>query len=159
MKQIVTINMNHVCPMVTGLVPHVGGPIIGPGSPGVFVNGTPVSVMGDACICCGPPDMIIQGYPGVFADGVPVVVQGCMTAHGGIIPAGVPGVMVDSAEPVKLVTMNIRKIPFPKIRTVDKIGAAVSGNSKSLEEAEKNIEKLKEESFGSSVFPRIEFSI
>jgi hypothetical protein len=27
----------HVCPMVTGVVPHVGGPIVGPGAPTVLV--------------------------------------------------------------------------------------------------------------------------
>mgnify|MGYP007097122443 CR=1 FL=1 len=42
MKQIVTINLNHICPMVTGVTPHIGGPIIGPGCPGVMVNGVPI---------------------------------------------------------------------------------------------------------------------
>ena len=50
MKQIVTINLNHICPMVTGVTPHIGGPIIGPGCPGVMVNGVPISVMGDMCV-------------------------------------------------------------------------------------------------------------
>ncbi|HAA21191.1 MAG TPA: type VI secretion protein, partial [Cytophagales bacterium] len=27
------INDMHVCPMVTGVVPHVGGPILPPGEP------------------------------------------------------------------------------------------------------------------------------
>ena len=58
--------------MVTGVTPHVGGPIVGPGCPGVLVDGVPVSVMGDTCVCCGPPDMIVQGYPGVMVDGTPV---------------------------------------------------------------------------------------
>lgn len=158
MQQIVTINLNHICPMVTGLVPHIGGPIIGPGCTGVLVDGTPVSVMGDACICCGPPDIVAQGYPGVMADGVPVVVQNCMTAHGGIIPIGVPGVVIDSAQPVKPVTMNIQKIPFPNIRKVDTLGAAVSGNSKSLAEAKKNIEELKDNAYKNTYLPDINFS-
>ena len=50
MKQIVTINLNHICPMVTGVTPHIGGPIIGPGCPGVMVNGVPISVMGYVCM-------------------------------------------------------------------------------------------------------------
>ena len=29
----------HTCPMVTGVVPHVGGPITGPGSPTVLIGG------------------------------------------------------------------------------------------------------------------------
>lgn len=146
MKQIVTVTLSHICPMVTGVTPHVGGPIIGPGCPGVLVDGTPVSVMGDACVCCGPPDMIAQGYPGVMVDGVPVVVQNCMTAHGGVIPAGVSGVVIGSATPVKPITMNIRKIPFPQIRVIDKIGAAISGNSKMLKQAADNQNDLRKKS-------------
>lgn len=158
MKQIVTINLNHVCPMVTGYIPHIGGPIVGPGCSGVLVDGTPVSIMGDTCICYGPPDVVVQGYPGVLVDGTPVVVQNCMTAHGGIIPMGVAGVTVDSAKPVKPVTMNIREIPFPKIRIVDTAGAAVTGNSKSLVEAKENIGKLEEESFREAYLPSVDFS-
>lgn len=143
MKQIVTLNLNHICPMVTGVTPHVGGPIVGPGCPGVLVDGVPVSVMGDTCVCCGPPDMIVQGYPGVMVDGTPVVVQNCMTAHGGIIPMGVAGVVIGTAKPIKPITMNIRKISFPKIRTIDNIGAILTGNSKKMKEAKNNISELK----------------
>lgn len=158
MKQIVTINLNHVCPMVTGYTPHIGGPIVGPGCSGVLVDGTPVSVMGDTCICCGPPDVVVQGYPGVLVDGTPVVVQNCMTAHGGIIPLGVAGVTVDSAKPVKPVTMNIREIPFPKIRTIDTICAVFISRSKSLAEAKENIRELKEEAFKEAHLPSVDFS-
>lgn len=159
MVQIVTINLNHICPMVTGIVPHVGGPVVGPGCPGVLVDGVPVSLMGDTCVCCGPPDVVAQGYPGVLVDGVPVVVQNSMTAHGGMIPMGIPGVTIDSAKPVSPVTMNIRKIPFPKIRAIDTVGAAATGQSESLAMAKKNIEELKEQAFKKPVLPNIEFSI
>lgn len=147
MKQIVTVTLNHICPMVTGVTPHVGGPIIGPGCPGVLVDGTPVSLMGDACVCCGPPDMIAQGYPGVMVDGIPVVVQNCMTAHGGTIPMGVPGVTIGSATPIEPMTMHITRIPFPKIRVIDKIGAIVSGNSKRLKQATDNQNDLRKKTF------------
>ena len=156
--QIVTISMNHICPMVTGVVPHVGGPIVGPGCPGVLINGLPVSVMGDTCVCCGPPDVVVQGYPGVMISGVPVVVQNSMTAHGGMIPMGIPGVTISSATPVKPITMNIKKIPFPKIRTIDEVGAAVTGNSAGLKEAKKNIDKLKNESENNVDFPDLSAS-
>lgn len=148
MKQIVTVTLNHICPMVTGITPHVGGPIIGPGCPGVLVNGTPVSLMGDACVCCGPPDMIAQGYPGIMVDGIPVVVQNCMTAHGGTIPMGVPGVTVGNATPIEPMTMHIKRIPFPRIRVIDKIGAAISGNSKRLKQAADNQNDLRKKHFG-----------
>ena len=156
MKQIVTVTLNHICPMVTGITPHVGGPIIGPGCPGVLVNGTPVSLMGDACVCCGPPDMIAQGYPGIMVDGIPVVVQNCMTAHGGTIPMGVPGVTVGNATPIEPMTMHIKRIPFPRIRVIDKIGAAISGNSKRLKQAADNQNDLRKKAFreeDSGIFP------
>src|SRR6187431_41762 len=54
----------HACPMVTpGLppIPHVGGPIIGPGAPTVLIGGLPAAVVGDNCVCVGPPDAIVKG--------------------------------------------------------------------------------------------------
>ena len=78
-----------------------------------------------------------------MVDGTPVVVQNCMTAHGGIIPMGVTGVVIGTAKPIKPITMNIRKIPFPKIRTIDNIGAILTGNSKKMKEAKNNISELK----------------
>lgn len=134
MPQIVTINLNHVCPMVTGVTPHVGGPIIGPGCTGILVDGVPISVMGDTCLCVGPPDVIVQGYPGILADGVPIVVQNCMTAHGGTIPMGVAGVTVSGASPVTMKHKSPQKI---------KLLALISGNS--LKEAIANQEELQKE--------------
>jgi len=37
----------HVCPMVTVLVPHVGGPILPPGCPTVLIGFMPAARMGD----------------------------------------------------------------------------------------------------------------
>ena len=51
----------HVCPMVTGVVPHVGGPITGPGSPTVLIVGLPAARVNDLCVCVGPPDTIALG--------------------------------------------------------------------------------------------------
>lgn len=144
-KQIVTINTNHICPMVTGTTPHVGGPVVGPGCPGVLIDGQPIALIGDTCICCGPPDLVAQGYSSILADGKPIVVQDCMTAHGGIIPSGIPGVTVDSATPVKPLTMHIKRIPFPEISMVDRIGAATTGHTDSLRQAEENIRELKKQ--------------
>ena len=50
----------HVCPLVTGVVPHVGGPIL-LGSFGVLAGGRPVARMGDMAVCVGPPDTIVLG--------------------------------------------------------------------------------------------------
>ena len=51
----------HVCPMWTGLVPHVGGPVIPPGCPTVLIGGLPAARVGDMCACAGPPDVIVLG--------------------------------------------------------------------------------------------------
>lgn len=51
----------HACPMVTGVVPHVGGPIMPPGSPTVLIGGMPAARLGDMATCTGPPDSIIMG--------------------------------------------------------------------------------------------------
>ena len=60
----------HVCPMVTPAgpapIPHVGGPISGPGSPTVLIGGMPAAKMGDMLVCTGPPDSIVMGCPTVM---------------------------------------------------------------------------------------------
>ncbi|HBX89380.1 MAG TPA: hypothetical protein DEG09_12295, partial [Marinilabiliaceae bacterium] len=67
-------------PMVTGYIPHVGGPVSGPGAPNVLINGKPAALMGDMCVCTGPPDTIVQGCPGVTINGKPVATLGSMTS-------------------------------------------------------------------------------
>ena len=84
----------HVCPMVTGVVPHVGGPIIGPGVPTVMVGGMPAAVVGDMVTCTGPPDSIVKGSATVMIGGKPAARIGDLTAHGGSIVAGIPTVMI-----------------------------------------------------------------
>jgi len=144
-KPVATIGSMHVCPMVTGYIPHVGGPVTGPGMPGVLINGQPIAVMGDMCTCVGPPDTIIQGCPGVTVNGKPIATLGSMTAHGGQITVGVPGVTVSPATPTPDAVMPLKQIPFPKITIIDRVGAAMRGKSKDLKEAVKNQEQIKEE--------------
>lgn len=87
----------HVCPMVTpGLppIPHVGGPITGPGCPTVLIGGIPAAVMGDMCVCVGPPDTIILGSTGVMIGGKPAARMGDQCAHGGTIAVGCPTVLI-----------------------------------------------------------------
>ena len=84
----------HVCPMFTGVVPHVGGPIIGPGVPTVLISGMPAAVVGDMVTCVGPPDTIVMGSGTVLIGGIPAVRMGDSTAHGGTIVAGAPTVMI-----------------------------------------------------------------
>jgi uncharacterized Zn-binding protein involved in type VI secretion len=84
----------HVCPMVTVLVPHVGGPITGPGAPTVLIGGMPAAVVGDLCVCVGPPDAIAMGSTTVLIGGKPAARMGDPTAHGGSIVMGCPTVLI-----------------------------------------------------------------
>ncbi|MDY0240845.1 MAG: PAAR domain-containing protein [Rhodospirillaceae bacterium] len=87
----------HVCLMVTpGLppVPHVGGPVIGPGVPTVLIGKLPAAVVGDHCVCVGPPDMIVSGSATVLIGGKPAARIGDATAHGGSVALGLPTVMI-----------------------------------------------------------------
>ena len=51
----------HVCPMMTGPVPHVGGPILPPGTVTVLIGCLPAAKVGDMAVCVGPPDAIVKG--------------------------------------------------------------------------------------------------
>jgi uncharacterized Zn-binding protein involved in type VI secretion len=87
----------HVCPMVTpGLppIPHVGGPIVGPGAPTVLVGGLPASVMGDTAVCVGPPDSLVKGSATVLITGKPAIRMGDLSAHGGNVAIGYPTVLI-----------------------------------------------------------------
>jgi uncharacterized Zn-binding protein involved in type VI secretion len=84
----------HVCPMVTGLVPHVGGPILSPGAPKVLIGGLPAARVGDLVTCVGPPDVIALGSFTVLISGQPAARMGDMTAHGGSIILGYPTVLI-----------------------------------------------------------------
>jgi uncharacterized Zn-binding protein involved in type VI secretion len=75
----------HVCPMVTGLVPHVGGPILPPGSATVLIGSLPAATLGDMLVCAGGPDSIIKGSATVLINNKPAARMGDSTAHGGVI--------------------------------------------------------------------------
>jgi uncharacterized Zn-binding protein involved in type VI secretion len=87
----------HTCPMQTPAVvsiPHVGGPIVGPGVPTVLIGGLPASVVGDMLTCVGPPDALVQGSTTVMISGRPAARMGDTTAHGGAIMLGCFTVMI-----------------------------------------------------------------
>jgi uncharacterized Zn-binding protein involved in type VI secretion len=85
----------HVCPMVTVLVPHVGGPILPPGGIPVLIGNMPAARVGDMCVCVGPPDVIALGSFTVLIKGQPAARMGDMTAHGGAIAVGCPTVLIN----------------------------------------------------------------
>lgn len=87
----------HTCPMQTpGLppIPHVGGPIIGPGAQTVLIGKMPAAVLGDNAVCTGPPDSIVKGSATVLICGKPAVRVGDLTAHGGTVTLGCPNVLI-----------------------------------------------------------------
>ncbi len=84
----------HVCPMVTGIVPHVGGPIVAPGCPTVLIGFLPAARVTDMAICVGPPDVIVKGSATVMIGFLPAARIGDSTAHGGTIILGEPTVMI-----------------------------------------------------------------
>jgi uncharacterized Zn-binding protein involved in type VI secretion len=88
----------HTCPMVTpGMppIPHVGGPIIGPGCATVIIAGLPAARVTDFAMCAAPvPDVIVKGSMTVLIGGLPAARVGDMTAHGGLIVAGAPTVLI-----------------------------------------------------------------
>jgi uncharacterized Zn-binding protein involved in type VI secretion len=83
----------HTCPMVTGLVPHVGGPIA-TGDPTVMVGFMPAARVTDVATCVGPPDAIAKGSMTVMIGGLPAARIGDLTVHGGVIVMGCPTVMI-----------------------------------------------------------------
>jgi uncharacterized Zn-binding protein involved in type VI secretion len=85
----------HTCPMTTGPVPHVGGPILPPGCPTVLIAGMPAARVGDMATCAGPPDAIVMGSTKVMIGGMPAARMGDQTAHGGVIVLGAPTVMIN----------------------------------------------------------------
>lgn len=84
----------HVCPMVTVLVPHVGGPILPPGCPTVLIGSLPAARVGDMATCVGPPDVIVLGSFTVLIGSQPAARMGDLTAHGGSIILGLPTVLI-----------------------------------------------------------------
>lgn len=84
----------HTCPMVTGVVPHVGGPIIPPCCPQVLIGFLPAARVTDMATCVGPPDVIVKGSMTVLIGGLPAARIGDQTAHGGIITTGYPTVII-----------------------------------------------------------------
>ncbi len=77
----------HVCPMVTAIVPHVGGPVI-MGAPTVLTGMLPQARVTDPAVCVGPPDMIALGSFTVLVTSLPAARLGDLTVHGGTIVLG-----------------------------------------------------------------------
>ena len=84
----------HTCPMVSGVVPHVGGPILPPCCPTVMIGFLPAARVTDMAVCAGGPDVIAMGSSTVMIGYLPAARLGDITAHGGVIVMGCPTVMI-----------------------------------------------------------------
>lgn len=84
----------HTCPMVTGIVPHVGGPILPTCSITTIIGFLPAARVTDKALCVGPPDIIVKGSATVLIDNLPAARIGDQTAHGGVIVLGCPTVII-----------------------------------------------------------------
>ncbi|KAB0288428.1 type VI secretion protein [Vibrio fortis] len=87
----------HTCPMQTPgtpPIPHVGGPIVGPGAVTVLICKLPAAKMGDSLVCVGPPDSIVKGSATVLINSTPAARMGDTTSHGGSIVFGAPTVQI-----------------------------------------------------------------
>jgi uncharacterized Zn-binding protein involved in type VI secretion len=83
-----------VCPMLTGPVPHVGGPIA-LGEFTVLIGNLPAARMGDMCTCVGPPATIAMGSPTVLIGSKPAAYLTSPTVHGGtVVGPGWPTVLI-----------------------------------------------------------------
>jgi uncharacterized Zn-binding protein involved in type VI secretion len=77
-----------------GPVPHVGGPVLPPGCPTVLIGNLPAARATDMATCVGPPDTIAKGSATVLIGNKPAARIGDNTAHGGVIVAGFPTVII-----------------------------------------------------------------
>ena len=89
-----TVTAMHVCPMVTGVVPHVGGPVVSPSMPTVLVGVMPAIGPGSMAVCVGPPDSVVMGSPTCLAGSLPMARVTDTCAHGGTIVVPMPTVLV-----------------------------------------------------------------
>jgi len=135
----------HACPLVTGLVPHVGGPIIPPCSLNVLTGSLNQARISDLATCVGPPDVIAMGSFSVLVNGLPAARLFDMTVHGGVILApGWPTVEIgDPAFAIPSVIQIAEPAVFQQqvIRDLVLIGRTPSGQAlfKRLQKAGKTI--------------------
>lgn len=145
-----TVGSMHICPMCSGTVPHVGGPV-SLGVSNVLINGKPAATVGSMCICVGPPDTIVQGESGILINNMPAAAVGAGTAHGGAVTSGEAGVLYNTGVGAATATVPIDRLNTPEINVKNKVLAGLTGNSKLLKEAQQkqqiNEDEAKEHGF------------
>jgi uncharacterized Zn-binding protein involved in type VI secretion len=61
----------------------------------VLICNLPAAVVGDKCVCVGPPDSIAMGSATVSIGGKAAARMGDTCGHGGAIVAGAPTVIIN----------------------------------------------------------------
>jgi uncharacterized Zn-binding protein involved in type VI secretion len=84
----------HSCSKTTGPIPHVGGPILGPGAKKTNIGGMPAALEGDMALCVGPPDTLKEGSATVKIEGKKAIRLGDKTDHDGVVTFGFPTVLI-----------------------------------------------------------------
>lgn len=84
----------HICPMITGVIPHVGGPVVQAICTNVLIGSLPPVQLGCQLVCTGPPDIVMAGSTSVLVGGLPVARLGDKCAHGGVLVSGFPTVII-----------------------------------------------------------------
>jgi uncharacterized Zn-binding protein involved in type VI secretion len=112
----------HVCPAVTVLVPHVGGPIIPPCAPTVVTGFLPQARVTDLLTCVGPPDVIQQGSATVIVAQLPAARLTDPTVHGGVIVTGCPTVIIGGPAASAVMRGNITVIVDRVNHTITLVG-------------------------------------
>ena len=88
---------NHKCPF------HGGGPIMPPAATTVLIGGQAAARIGDRAVC-SPPDVLAKGASSVLIEGLPACRLYDTTAHGGLIMAGCPTVLI--GDPAVSIVIN-----------------------------------------------------
>ena len=97
MKPAARVGDLHICPLVTVLVPHVGGPVLPPGQPQVLIGAMPAARVADMATCVGPPDAVALGAFTTLIGAMPAARMTDLTAHGGMVAIGFPTVLIGDA--------------------------------------------------------------
>ena len=85
---------SHNCPLVTGIIPHVGGPIVGPNETTVLIVNQPAAVVDDSATCVGQTNKVTSGSMTVGIGGKSAERVSDPTDHGGIVSTGAPTVII-----------------------------------------------------------------
>lgn len=86
----------HLCPLVSGVSPHIGGKVRPSSHRSVLICGSPAAANGDLIIEAGASNIIVGGSSTVFFNGHPAARLGDITAHGSpLLPGpGAPTVLI-----------------------------------------------------------------